>query len=535
MSESILDVADLRKSFNGAVANDGITLSIEAGEFHGIIGPNGSGKTTLFNTVTGFLKPDSGRVRFDGEDIVGLSPDDIARRGLVRTFQVPALFAAQTVRENLLSAYAGGLRDGLRTPSRQRERAEELLQLLELESVAETRAVDISGGQQKLLELGRAMMRDPACLLLDEPTGSVNPSLQERLLTYLREVNATGTTIVIIEHDMDVIADVSDRISVLNGGRIITQGTFTEVTSHPDVRDAYLGGDPGSATEPETTAANSNQTGTGAGGATAVTNVEQTRRKTDLQSAQPGRSASGATKGEPFARLVGRNIVTGYGNHTVLDGVSIRSRDGITCVFGPNGSGKSTLLKALTGIIPVWSGSVNYRGRPMTGHDPHEFIEAGIATVPQVDMIFDGLTVRENLQLGATVVSDDNLVEARLDSVLDAFPPLEAHLSSRADSLSGGQRTMLGFGRAMMTGGDVYLLDEPSSSLDPSITDDIFDVVKEFVDRDSQVIIVEQNVRKALEVADYVYILAQGAVRFEGPPDELRDESMLLRLYLGMD
>lgn len=405
-----------------------------------------------------------------------------------------------------------------------------MLELLDLDGIAEKKAADISGGQQKLLDLGRAMMRDPDCLLLDEPTASVNPSLQERLLAYLREANAEGTTIVIIEHDMDVVADVSDRISVLNGGRIVTQGTFSEVTSDTDVRNAYLGAAPDSTGEPEPTM-ESTTTATDATYAQSTRGQRTAKRETTAtESTALGTTADGAPD-----RLVGRNIVTGYGNHTVVDGVSIRSRDGITCVFGPNGSGKSTLLKALAGILPVWSGTVEYGGRPMTGHNPHAFLDAGIVTVPQENMIFEGLTVRENLQLGATVVSDDRVVQERMNSVLDTFPPLKDRLSNRAGSLSGGQQTMLGFGRAMMAGGDVFLLDEPTSSLAPSVADDILDVVNTFVEHGGQVILVEQNVRKALEVADYVYILAQGTVQFDGPPEDLRDESELLQTYLGME
>lgn len=522
-------VEGLSKSFNGTVANDGIDLAVESGEFRGIIGPNGSGKTTLFNAITGFLEPDAGRIVFDGDDITALSPDAIARRGLLRTFQITTPFENLTVRENMLSTYSGGWLSGVRIPEEKRARAAELLALLELERVADTEASDISGGQQKLLELGRVLMLEPDCVLLDEPTASVNPVLQERLLDVLRRINDEGTTIVLIEHDMNVVRETVDRVSVLNRGRIITQGTFEAVTSDVTVRDAYLG----SGTEADATGGESPE----ADGVPSESGTDSTTAAA-TSAATTGGQQRAEQPGAPDlqeSRLVATDVVTGYGNHTVVDGASVQSRDGVTCIFGPNGSGKSTLLKAMAGVLPVWGGQIEYDGRSMTGRDAHEFIKAGVAMVPQRDMIFGGLTVRENLQLGATVVSDDRVVEERIESVLDAFPPLGDKLSSRAGSLSGGQQTMLGFGRAMMSGGDVYLLDEPTSSLAPSITDDIFGMVERLVEDGAQVVLVEQNVREALSVADHVYILAGGTIQFDGPPERLHDDAALLQRFLGIE
>ena len=541
MSERALRVEGLEKSFNGTVANDGIDLTIEAGEFHGIIGPNGSGKTTLFNVITGFLEPDAGAVFFEGEEITGLPPDAIARRGLVRTFQITSGFENLTVRENLLSAYAGGLSNGFRVPDDQRQRAAELLELLELEAVADHEASDLSGGQQKLLELGRVMMREPDCLLLDEPTASVNPALQQRLLAFLRRINDEGTTVLLIEHDMNVVAEMIDRLSVLNRGRVITQGSFDEVTSDVTVRDAYLGTAREATVDPENkqSAASSGTAGVGHEPASVAESADPDRNRGRQPDDHGEKSRDGGSErskdegGEGY--LQARNLVTGYGTHTVVDGVSVQSRDGVTCIFGPNGSGKSTLLKALAGVVPVWSGEIELDGQSMTGRQSHEFIEAGITMVPQRDMIFEGLTVKENLQLGGAAVTVERPIEERMADVFEAFPPLEKKLSSRAGSLSGGQQTMLGFGRAMMGGGDVFLLDEPTSSLAPTITDDIFGMIETLVNEDKQVILVEQNVREALPVADHVYILAGGTIRFDGSSEQLRDEDFLMRRFLGIE
>jgi ABC-type branched-subunit amino acid transport system ATPase component len=533
VTDPIVEVADLTKRFSGTVANDGVDLSVAEGTFYGIIGPNGSGKTTLFNVVTGFLEPDSGRVRFDGRDITGLPPNRIAREGLVRTFQVPTPFESLTVRENLLAAYSGGLASGLRVRPAQKERAEELLDLLDLAGVAGENAGEISGGQQKLLELGRAMMQEPQCLLLDEPTASVNPALQERLLEFLAEVNDRGTTIVLIEHDMDVIADTCDQLAVLDRGRIVTEGTFSEVTDHPEVRTAYLGAgteDAGSAGYDSANDPLDSQADT-PGGRTEGGPVEQPGDGGLVGSG--GESTVQGSEADPD-ELVATGLVSGYGSHRILDGVSLRSHDGVTCVFGPNGSGKSTLLKALGGVIPAWEGTIEFGDRDITEFESHECIAAGISMVPQEDMIFEGLTVRENLQIAVETLPGTVPAEERIENVLRAFPPLESCMDTRAGSLSGGQQTMLGFGRAMTADSDVYLLDEPTSSLAPSVTEDILGMVETLVDQDARVVLVEQNVSEALTLADHVYILAQGRLQFDGPPAELRDETDLLETYLGM-
>jgi len=549
MSDPILEADDLSKSFEGVTANDGLTLSVDRGECHGIIGPNGSGKTTFFDLVTGVTDPDSGTVRFDGADVTGLSTDRLARQGLVRTFQVASPFGGLTVRENLLATYAGGLRSGGRVSQARRERAAAVLDRLDLAGVADRPASEISGGQQQLLELGRVLLLDPTCVLLDEPTAGVNPTVQEQVLTVLRELNADGTTVVVIEHDMSVVEDLADRVTVLDEGRVLTQGTFADVTGDERVQDAYFGPGTGAKRDPAATpdigserdTTPSSETGTETDSTPASeTGNEPPNGRTppeqaiDLDAGTEVASTFTEDTDAGEARLVARDVVAGYGNQVVVDGVSLRSRDGVTCVFGPNGSGKSTLLKALAGVVPVRSGTVEYGGRSITHLAPHEVVERGVTTVPQSERVFRGLSVRENLQLGATTVTDDAVAEARLAEVLDLFPPLAASLSESAGSLSGGQQVMLAVARGMMTGADVYLLDEPLAGLAPAIVEDVFEVVETLVDAGTQVVLVEQQVRAALEVADYVYVLSQGETQFEGEPAEIRDEDELLDLYLGI-
>jgi ABC-type branched-subunit amino acid transport system ATPase component len=232
--------------------------------------------------------------------------------------------------------------------------------------------------------------------------------------------------------------------------------------------------------------------------------------------------------------LVAEDVVSGYDEHEVLHGVSLSSHPGVTCIFGPNGSGKSTMLKTLNGVVPIWSGTVRYGDREITDLDPEEIVTTGIATLPQGGGVFESLTVAENLRVGGFTESDEDVRARRREEVIEAFPALEEKLDVKARSLSGGQQMMVSLGRAMMTGADTYLLDEPSAGLAPALVDDAFDLIETLVERGSRVVLIEQNVSAALRLADYVYILAEGDLQFEGEPNDLADEEELIELYLGL-
>ena len=238
MTDKILQTTDLTKQFGALTANDEISLSIDRGEIRGIIGPNGSGKTTFFNTVTGFYKPDGGSVHFDGKEVTGWKPYRLARRGLGRTFQIVSPFKNMTVRQNMLAVQT----DDGRSREEKRNRAEEIMEFLEIDHIANNEARGMSGGQQKLLELGRVLTLDPALVMLDEPAAGVNPALESRIMDHIHELNRYGTTFVVIEHDMHVMNTLADSVSVFDSGSHITQGNFTDISQDDAVREAYLGG-----------------------------------------------------------------------------------------------------------------------------------------------------------------------------------------------------------------------------------------------------------------------------------------------------
>jgi len=321
-SEKILEVTDLRKSFGGIQAVDGVSFDIEEGKITGLIGPNGAGKTTMFNLLSGFYEPDSGEIRFKGTDLtdtmrssteeniiwsaaasvtlggtamaissaggaatlpavgtgalgalVGIGgyfgqsrlrtdilkhrpvrPFQVARSGLSRTFQMTRELQRMTVEENLLlapqnqsgeSLYNSWFRRAsVRDEERAvRERAEEMLELLELGHLRNESAGNLSGGQRKLLELGRILMTDPDVILLDEPVAGVNPSLMETLLSQIKTLRDEGYTFCIVEHDMEVIMDLSDTVIVMDQGQKLTGGSPATVRQDERVLEAYLGGE----------------------------------------------------------------------------------------------------------------------------------------------------------------------------------------------------------------------------------------------------------------------------------------------------
>jgi len=244
-----LAVEDVVRSFGSVRAVDDATLAVELGSITGLIGPNGAGKSTLFNCISGFLRPQSGRVLLDGKRIDRRPAHRIARAGLVRTFQTPRALTRMTVLENVVLAAPRhpGERLGFARAGRRREhealaRAAELLELVRLDGQAGALAGTLSGGQRKLLDLARALMTEPRLLLLDEPMAGVSPTLRVELLEHILDLRRRdGITLLLVEHDLDFVMRACDRVIVMNDGRVIAQGTPDEVRRDDKVVDAYLG------------------------------------------------------------------------------------------------------------------------------------------------------------------------------------------------------------------------------------------------------------------------------------------------------
>jgi ABC-type branched-subunit amino acid transport system ATPase component len=242
----------VRKSFGGLVALDRVSLEVEEGSITGLIGPNGSGKTTLFNVISGFYAKDSGEISFQEERIDGLSPHQIARRGLCRTFQISIAPQRMTVLENMLLAPQEQVGEGVlsaflrygrirRQEQIYLEKALHLLEVMKLIDLCNEYVGSLSGGQKKLLDLARILMVDPKLILLDEPTAGVNPTLTNKLLGVIKELrDEEGKTFFVVEHNMKVISSICDKVYVLDFGRKIAEGTPQEVLQSEEVLQVYL-------------------------------------------------------------------------------------------------------------------------------------------------------------------------------------------------------------------------------------------------------------------------------------------------------
>jgi branched-chain amino acid transport system ATP-binding protein len=243
---AVLEVANLRKSFGGITAVDGVSFDVQDGEILGIIGPNGSGKSTLFNCVLGQLLPSEGEIRVDGNTTTGMRPCDLNRLGVSRTFQLLQVFPQLSVRDNLILAgqeHRGSMASRLfgRADAGLGEAADKMIEFFRLSHLADEMASALSYGQQKLLDAAMAFMAGPRLVLLDEPAGGVNPTLVGRMVEIVRDLNRQGVTFLVVEHNIPMVLELCDPVVVFSRGKAIAEGPPQTIREDPVVLDAYLG------------------------------------------------------------------------------------------------------------------------------------------------------------------------------------------------------------------------------------------------------------------------------------------------------
>ncbi|MDB5826685.1 MAG: transporter related [Variovorax sp.] len=492
--EPLLTVRGLSKKFGSLAVASGYDFDVHQGTLHSFIGPNGAGKTTFFNMLSGVIAPDAGVVRFLGQDITRLPMHKRIRLGLARSFQIVSVFTNLTAFENVRVAVQATLpgahdfwRDAHASPAAN-ERTWSILDAVGLADKAGELCTDLSHGERRLLEIGITLATQAQLLLLDEPLAGLGEADRVRVAKLIRAL-ARSHAVVLIEHDIDRVLALSDRITVLHQGRLIADGKPAEVAANPEVVRAYLGAPPAGLL------------------AVASQRVERTASRIVLDA---------------------RGLAAGYGGGRILDGIDLQIRDGeAVALLGRNGVGKTTLLRALYGMLPVDEGSIQWNGNAIERLRPFEINRLGIAMVPEGRRLFPNLTVLDNLLIAVRKGG------MPMHEVFELFPRLKTIQKSRAENISGGERQMVAIARALVAPSRLILLDEPFEGLAPAVVNEVMAAILKLRGRVAMVL-VEHHAEQVLAIVDRAVVLVNGRVAYEGGAAELAHDAALQARLLGL-
>ncbi len=498
LAEPVLAAKGLVKTFGGIRAVHGMDIAVADRTLHALIGPNGAGKTTAFNLLSGLYPPDQGAIALSGRDITGLKPEDITRAGVGRSFQITNLFGGLSVEENIrLAVQARHARRFAVWPSTSsladiNAETAEFLRYLGLAGIERAEAGALSYGGQRLLDLGLALATAPRILLLDEPLAGLAAAERVRIANLVKSISQ-DIPVLLVEHDIDRVFQIADRVTVMNNGEVIVDGTVEDARNDKQVREVYIGS-----------------------GSAALT-------------AKARASAAGA---EPL--VVMERVNAYYGKSHILHDVSldVHERE-IVALLGRNGAGKSTLLKTLIGIVSPETGSVRLGRQEIGRLSSAEIARRGIGYVPQGRGLFAGMSVADNLALGRLKRLTGAGIHWEDDRILAFFPRLKERWRTPADYLSGGEQQMVAVARSLAGDVRLLLLDEPFEGLSPMITEELFDAFDK-LRQEIAMVIVDHHLDLALALSDRTFALERGSVTWSGASLELRDDLELRRKVLWL-
>ncbi|MCZ7531584.1 MAG: ATP-binding cassette domain-containing protein [Acidimicrobiia bacterium] len=484
--------------FGGVVALDDVSLEVRPGEIHGLIGPNGAGKTTLIDAMTGFVACSNGRILLDDTYVDRWSARRRAAGGIGRSFQNLELFESMTVRENLRTAsdardFRAYLTD-LVAPGHEPLGAGAVAAVREfgLEAVLEENPDELPFGVRRQVAIARTVATMPSVLLLDEPAAGLDEHESAELGRLVRRLaDDWGMAVLLIEHDVSLVMDICDRVSVLDFGRKIAEGTPAEVLDEDAVIAAYLG-------------------------------VDDEHRAVGGAGVRVEPAVPRSVVGEPLVRATA--LSAGYDDLAAVRDLDLEVRPGeVVALLGPNGAGKSTTMLTLAGELAPLSGEVTWRGEA-TNAPLHRRVRQGLGFVPEDRSVFMSLSVGANLRLG----------RGDRQTALEMFPELEPLLRRRAGLCSGGEQQILTLARALAAEPRLLLADELSLGLAPKVVRRLLRAVREAADRGIGVLLVEQHAREALEFADRAYVLHHGRLAVGGEAADLvKDFDAIERAYLS--